>query len=74
MSHRRRALRDHLDPRPLVGTAGAAIREAEQAIASAREGLLRHFESDAQNRIISQGTTPPKSDSASTTSWDSGRF
>jgi hypothetical protein len=59
MPLRRRALRDHQDPRPIVGTAKAAIREAEEARNAAREGLLRHLERDALDRIISKdGPTP----------------
>ena len=66
MTQRRRALRDHQDARPIVGTAKAAIREAEQTMAAARKGLVRHFERDAFDRIITpSGSTPSEAEPAS---------
>jgi len=64
MAKRRRALRDHGDPGPLVALVRATLREAAEARQRAREGLAAHLRGDAELRILPRFDPPDSLDDA----------
>lgn len=52
MAPRRRALRDHGDPGPLMAVMRAALREASETRQRAGDGLAAHLRPDPELRIL----------------------
>ena len=54
MATRRREIRE-MDTELLIGSAKAVLSESEEAKAVARQGLIRHFQSDASDVQLTAG-------------------